>query len=203
MSYIKKLLIIANYIFFLKLELLLSFYWNQFCKMDQYKMKLLYHSIVLWCHKERSYKILRLYFICNRNTLQLFYFIIYAPYLMVLRLYLRHIFMYNNSNNNVKRAMSEIFNSLCKGFSLDAAWRNWHASSRRIVSGTARSKDNENNRHLFLSSVVSSILRTVCRSTYESWPLSFCLYICIHTHKLKSLHSTRVLIYKSFLPWRY
>ena len=75
------------------------------------------------------------------------------------------------------------FSILSKAFhsTRHAAWRNWHASSRRIVSGTTRSEDNENNRHLFLSSVVSSILRIVCRSTYESWPLSFC-HLYMHTY---------------------
>lgn len=50
--------------------------------------------------------------------------------------------------------MSERFFNSLEGFSLDAS-RGWKKlASRRIVSGTARSEDNENNRHLFVSSVV-------------------------------------------------
>lgn len=61
--------------------------------------------------------------------------------------------------------------------------------SRYIVSGTARSEDNENNRHLFVSSVV------VVSSTYVYYvqyvgtrtraDYLFTVYTRTHIHKLK------------------
>lgn len=116
--------------------------------------------------------------------MQLFYFFVYALHLIVLHLRIPY-----NSNNSVKsamRAMSEIFNSL-EGFSLERdASRGWKKlASRYIVSGTARSEDNENNRHLFVSSVVvvsSTYITYVCWNTYEMTTIFLpFIHACIHT----------------------
>lgn len=127
--------------------------------------------------------------------MQLLYFFIYASYLIVPHLYS----MYNNSNNNIKRAVNEIFNSL-EDFSLVAS-RGWKKlASGPIVSGAAPSEDNENNRHLFVSSVVVvSILHVVYRSTYESWPLSFCRLKAYTSPSVGSKHSTRAMMHPIYI----
>jgi len=95
--------------------------------------------------------------------------------------------MYNNLNNNVKSAMNEIFNSL-EGFSLDAS-RSWKKLACFVSSYCLCAKDNENNRHLFVSSVVvvSSISHTVGARTRADYP--FIVYIRMLIHKLKYYRS--------------
>lgn len=61
----------------------------------------------------------------------------------------------------------------------------------RLISlhclGATRSQDNENNRHLFVSSL-ATVYSVTCRSTYEKRPLSFCrLYT--YTYNITRIHA--------------
>jgi len=59
--------------------------------MDQYKMILLYRSILLWCYKERNCERFYDFILYNRNTLRIFHFFVYTSYLMVPRLRIFHV----------------------------------------------------------------------------------------------------------------